>query len=364
MAFSANQQFTGGPIIGGTRRVFPRNSRAGTFTAQPSLVSIPEGTALAVDAAGNLVPWDKSLASQFYTLRYTGTAATGGTFRISGNGGSWQTATIAHDATAAAVKAAIVAVAGMGVLDVEVNTVGANTLHSPFGTIYNIRFIGQYLGIASANTVLTISNSSLTGTDTPTAVLALVETGGTVATTSKVYKVVLTGTITGGSFTFSTANVPEEIPFDATAAEFAAVVNAALGRDVVEVWGAPNTWYVRFTRMAVGAHPTPLSPVLEIELDNLVGSDLGQTVTVFEDGGATRKENTLVGICWPDDVTVSSTGDVIGQMMLMGRVHANDIRYTASSDVGYAGSLNPIKDTLQTGSRALGIVVEGLAGIR
>ena len=76
----------------------------------------------------------------------------------------------------------------------------------------------------------------------------------------------------------------------------------------------------------------------------------------FRQAGANGAE-LMRGIAWPDDIELSATGEVLGQVMLRGLVHRDDIELN--------GETQPNVDIqLQTLARDLGIDVEGLADVR
>ena len=76
----------------------------------------------------------------------------------------------------------------------------------------------------------------------------------------------------------------------------------------------------------------------------------------YVEAGANGAE-LMKGIAWPDDIVLSATGEVLGQVMLRGRVHRDDIELN--------GELQADVDAqLQTLARDLGIDVEGLTEVR
>lgn len=78
---------------------------------------------------------------------------------------------------------------------------------------------------------------------------------------------------------------------------------------------------------------------------------------VWTHGGG-NGTGTISGFVWPDAVTLDATGDVIGQVMLAGRVHYDDIA------LPYGEIADNLKAALRSGPRALGIFVEGLDQVR
>lgn len=67
---------------------------------------------------------------------------------------------------------------------------------------------------------------------------------------------------------------------------------------------------------------------------------------------------TILGFLWPDPVTLHSTLDVIGQVMLQGRVHFEDIV------LPYGQSESNLKAALRSGPQARGLEIQGLDQVR
>lgn len=67
---------------------------------------------------------------------------------------------------------------------------------------------------------------------------------------------------------------------------------------------------------------------------------------------------TISGFVWPDAVVLSSSGDVLGNVMLEGKINFNDIALPSGQN------LSDLKTACQSGPRALGLIIEGLPNVR
>jgi len=76
----------------------------------------------------------------------------------------------------------------------------------------------------------------------------------------------------------------------------------------------------------------------------------------FEAGGADGAE-IMAGICWPDAIQLDDVGESIGQVMLTGRVHRDDIELNGELQAD-------IDAQLRTVARTLNIHVDGLTDVR
>lgn len=69
--------------------------------------------------------------------------------------------------------------------------------------------------------------------------------------------------------------------------------------------------------------------------------------------------NLVKGFVWPDDITLDADEEVLGQVMLTGRVHIADIPLVSGQY-----NLAELSANLQANARGIGIIVEGLAQVR
>lgn len=72
----------------------------------------------------------------------------------------------------------------------------------------------------------------------------------------------------------------------------------------------------------------------------------------------TNGENILKGIVFPDAITLDAADEVIGQVMIEGIIHADDVK-AATSELDA-----DVEAELQAEARLLGIHVQGLTGVR
>lgn len=63
------------------------------------------------------------------------------------------------------------------------------------------------------------------------------------------------------------------------------------------------------------------------------------------------------GMVWPDEIVLDSSDEVLGQVMLRGKVHRDDVPLNSESQ-------SNVDVELQTGMRELGIDVQGIERIR
>lgn len=85
---------------------------------------------------------------------------------------------------------------------------------------------------------------------------------------------------------------------------------------------------------------------------------VAKTWKVWANAGA-NETNLIRGFVWPDAVKLEAGGEVLGQVLMAGRVHAGDVPLPA-------GETQPNLDAaLQSGVRErTGIIIEGLAEFR
>ena len=80
--------------------------------------------------------------------------------------------------------------------------------------------------------------------------------------------------------------------------------------------------------------------------------------TTFTNGGA-NGTGTILGFVWPDAIVLDAANDVIGNVLLEGKINFNDIPQTGA---GY--TLAQLKAAVQSQMRPLGIIIEGLDSVR
>jgi len=82
------------------------------------------------------------------------------------------------------------------------------------------------------------------------------------------------------------------------------------------------------------------------------------------DGNAATGEETILGFVYPDPIQLSATEEVLGQTMLGGDIHYDDV-----SGLGVGGSeidatQGELDAALKEDCRKVGIHVDGLVGVR
>lgn len=79
----------------------------------------------------------------------------------------------------------------------------------------------------------------------------------------------------------------------------------------------------------------------------------------------TNGTSTVQGFVYPDPVTIEATGgdDVLGQVMLRGSVHYDDV-VEVLTGLGYTTFTTNLTAALVVGPRSLGLTIEGLANVR
>lgn len=80
---------------------------------------------------------------------------------------------------------------------------------------------------------------------------------------------------------------------------------------------------------------------------------------VWTDGGA-NGTGTIRGLVWPEAIVLDATEDVIGQVMLEGRAHYEDIALPSGEDQADLDAALRVGDP---SLRELGIHVEGLSAV-
>jgi len=79
-----------------------------------------------------------------------------------------------------------------------------------------------------------------------------------------------------------------------------------------------------------------------------------------EDGS--NDADTIVGFVWPDPIVLNATDEVLGQVMLAGRLHYDDV-LAIIEDVDANYSVAGLKAALQADCRTRGLHVQGLAEV-
>lgn len=97
-------------------------------------------------------------------------------------------------------------------------------------------------------------------------------------------------------------------------------------------------------------------PTLTGDVTSLTGGT-GEAATVTA-GTSTYGLSTVVGFIWPEEVVLSTTGEVQGEVMTKGRIEYADIESTVD-----AGDVAALKAELQANALSRGLIVENLVSI-
>lgn len=176
---------------------------------------------------------------------------------------------------------------------------------------------------------------------------------------------------TAGTFTLTVTNpvtleqeTTDGIPFNATAAQVQAALEALDNVAVGDVIAAATT----------GANLGAANAVVTLEWR---GQFSGQNITVSINtsgltgnphvlaeavqGGSNEDNGTnlIKGFVWPDPIVLDPSGEVLGQVVLGGRIHYDDIPLVA----GVYDRVE-LELALRTQARELGYIIEGLSQFR
>lgn len=88
------------------------------------------------------------------------------------------------------------------------------------------------------------------------------------------------------------------------------------------------------------------------------GISSGSDFTLSELQAGVTGPGEVRGFVWPDEIVLDSDEQVLGQVMLAGRVHYDDLVLPAGE------TESVFKTALRDGPRALGLIIEGLDAVR
>ena len=169
---------------------------------------------------------------------------------------------------------------------------------------------------------------------------------------------------TGGTFTL-TVNGQETaaIAFDATAAVIQTALEALSNVESGDVTAVATTGTDLGDANAVvtltwGGNFTGTNPTIAIDDSSLTGGSGDHALAEATAGIAAADVNTIKGFVWPDAVVLDSDEEVIGNVLLEGKLHYDDIALPAGE---IAANL---KGALRDGPRALGLIIQGLDQVR
>lgn len=162
-------------------------------------------------------------------------------------------------------------------------------------------------------------------------------------------------TVSGGSYTLTLNGLTTAaIQWNDTAATVQAALEA-LGTvkpgDIVATGGpGPTNIVLTYGRTFLGNRPKLTTST------SLTGGG-SMSVVATTAGSEDDGSNTIAGFLWPDDVTLDAGGQVIGNVMMSGLIHIDDIPIVS----GY--TLTQLQEALRNGGvRQKGFTIQGLVG--
>lgn len=167
-------------------------------------------------------------------------------------------------------------------------------------------------------------------------------------------KTTITSTATGGNYTLTVnGETTGNIAYNASNATILAALQALGNIDQGDVTvsggalpGTPAvlTWAGQF----VGTAPTV----------SITDSTTGGTTTIAETVAGVSGGGKIRAFVWPDPIVLSGSGEVIGHVVMEGKIHYDDIVLPAGESRG------TMQAALREGPRALGLMIQGLDGVR
>lgn len=171
---------------------------------------------------------------------------------------------------------------------------------------------------------------------------------------SEEWSIGTTGTVSGGTFTITVnGETTAAIAFNATAATITAALLALGGLDAADftVTGDMPSVTVNFGGRWAGSNITG-----SINSSSITG---GGSVTLIQTNGANPNGlNIIRGFAWEDDIVLAAGGEVIGTVMLGGR-----LLFSSIPVVSGLYTAEQLAAGLKTGTvRKDGFIIEGLQG--
>ena len=342
MAYDPNELFSAGSDVNSGLRVIPKTVQAKTFAAGSG--TLAKLTPVAFNQTTlKWVVWGDTHASKIVRITAAATTATDGTFTLTI--GSETTAAIAHDANAAAIKAAIVALTS-GVW----TTANVTVQDSGSGLGTN----DGYATIIFHNQTPDVSiTMDLTGDDHT---LSTVSSGvGEVVTLTAAATTASDGTYTLTVNGETTGNLNHDDGISTILAALIAL--GGIGSGDVIGWESAGgldanagVCTIAFTGDLLYSNPAVSATY------NLTGDD--HTLAVAITGIAASGTNVIRGFVWPDAITLVAASEVIGNVLLEGEIHYDDIVLPSGE------SETVLKAALQSGCRERGLIIQGLASFR
>lgn len=328
---------------------FPVQKRAFATVIEPktfaSVAAAPEYPALTPVAFNTSteqwVVWGDPVASAAYQITAASTTATDGTFTITVDDET--TGALNHDDAAATIQTALEALTALDSGDVLVYD-GGGGLGSNDG----------YAVILFVNKTPDVSVTlSLTGNDHTLSTLAT-----DIGEVSKITADATTAT--DGTFTITVnSETTGNIDHDAADTAIQTSLEALGGIDVGDIetvdvdggLGSNSGGTLLFFR----GNLTYTNPTVSITL-SLTGND--HVLSTVEAGASANGVNVIRGLIWPDAVQTSASGEVLGNVMMAGQAHYDDILAVIPD----GETATDLQAALKNGLRERGITIKGLAG--
>lgn len=180
---------------------------------------------------------------------------------------------------------------------------------------------------------------------------------------------------TAGTFTLTVTNpvtgvaaTTAAIPYNATAAQIQTALEALANVDVGDVTAVATAGINLGENSAIvtltwGGAFAGRDITFTATMGGLTGN--AHVLAQATQGGTNEANGTHIikGFVWPDEVVLSGSGEVLGQVVLAGRIHVDDIPAVAGSY-----SVEELKYDLRgdgaSDVRSLGFIIEGLAQFR
>lgn len=169
---------------------------------------------------------------------------------------------------------------------------------------------------------------------------------------------------TGGTFTLSVnGETTAAIAFDATAADIQAALLLLSNVEPGDVSAAATTGVDLGDASAVvtltwQGNFAGTAPVVSLNDGSLTGGSGDHALAEATAGVASNGADVIRGFLHPDALTLAAAEEVLGQVMLEGTIHYEDIPLPAGETVA------DLKAALRSGLRERGIHVQGLTEVR
>lgn len=168
---------------------------------------------------------------------------------------------------------------------------------------------------------------------------------------------------TGGTFTVTfDGETTGALAWNISAANLLAALEGLSSLQAGDITVTLDTLVYTITFLGTGRYGYVDVPAITTNPASLTGGGGTAAVAEGNKGVADTGRNDIRGFVWPNAVTVDDSGDgnedVIGQVLLAGRIHYDDIVLPSGE------SATNLKAALRSGCRERGLWIEGLAQVR